>query len=295
LKAYGASDEKMRDFSSQNLILMPGAKEMLKFVRGFMPSYIVSTSYAQYMHALCVAVEFPFENVRCTRVDLDNYVVVSREEAEVKRLAERIVRLPMLKIPRGAGSLADLPKRMQDTVQRLDEIFWEEIPSMKIGRLVAEVNPVGGSEKAAEVKDIVTKLNRGLENVMYVGDSITDASAFQLVRGAGGLAVSFNGNNFAVREAEVAVLSRNAIVTAVLASIFSRFGKARLVTFIREWKPSTMEKAGLYEPLNECFTKTCSDEFPTIKLITGRNVAKLMQESTLFRKKVRGEAVGKLG
>jgi len=32
---------------------------------------------------------------------------------------------------------------------------------------------------------------------MYVGDSITDAEAFRLMRDAGGLAVSFNGNGYA--------------------------------------------------------------------------------------------------
>ena len=44
-----------------------------------------------------------------------------------------------------------------------------------------------------------------LEDVMYVGDSITDVEAFKLVRDNGGLTVSFNGNSYAVKNAEVAV------------------------------------------------------------------------------------------
>ena len=45
LKAYGATDKKIRDFSATNVLLVPGAKDTLIFVRKLMPSFIVSTSY----------------------------------------------------------------------------------------------------------------------------------------------------------------------------------------------------------------------------------------------------------
>jgi len=131
--------------------------------------------------------------------------------------------------------------------------------------------------------------------VRYVGDSITDVSVFKLVRGANGLTVSFNGNNFAVREAEVALLSENAIVTAVLANVFSRFGKVQVMNLISEWKPSTIKNFGLSETLKKCFFQLCRKKFPRADLVTAHNRERLMRESTAFRKTVRGEAVGKLG
>lgn len=294
LKAYGVTNQKMTDFSSWNMLLMPGAKEMLQFVQGFMPSYIISTSYEQYMHALCSAVGFPFTNVRCTRLNLDKYDLSDEEKIKIRKLAQTIVDLPILEIPAGTQSLKDLPERTQRTLEILDNIFWNEISNMKVGKMF-EVDPVGGSEKAVALKDIVTQMNGLLENVMYVGDSITDVQAFQLVRNAGGFTVSFNGNSYAVREAEVAVLAANAVVTAVLASAFSRFGKARLVSFIRDWKPSSIKKFGVSEPLQKCFEKTCREKPPIVKLVSERNKTRLMKESSRFRKSVRGEAVGKLG
>jgi len=295
LKAYGVTNEMMVDFSSRSILLMPGAKEMLEFVRAAMRAYIVSTSYEQYMRALCDIVSWPFSNVYCTRLNLDKYGIIEEERAELKRLAEEIVGLPMLGIPKAARSLRDFPRRMQQTVRRLDEIFWKEISSMKIGRMLREVNPVGGFEKAAAIKDIVTRLKGQVETVMYVGDSITDGSAFQLVRDAGGLTIAFNGNSYAVREAEVAVLSDNAIVTAVLADLLNMLGKSRLLTLIRKWTPRTIEKSGISEPLKSCFLRVCRKKFPRVELITGRNMKKLVLESTKFRKSVRGEAIGKLG
>jgi len=295
LKAYDVTDAIMADFSSKNTLLMPGAKEMLEFTRSSMPTYIVSTSYEQYMHALCEVVDFPFEDVYCTRLDLDKYSGIEQEKARLKQFAEEMSKLPALGLPAGARSLNDLPRKMRQAVQRLDEIFWKEISSMRIGQILREVSPVGGSEKAAAVEDVVGKLNRDVRNVMYVGDSITDVSAFQLVRRSGGLTVSFNGNGYAVREAEVVVLSENAVVTAVLAAIFSRLGKARLMALIREWNPSAIEKFRLQEPLKSCFLRICRKKFPKVELVNHRNMKKLVKESAEFRKSVRGEAIGKLG
>ncbi len=295
LKAYNVRNKMMADFSSQSILLMPGAEEMLEFVRATMPAYIVSTSYEQYMRALCDVVGWPFSNVYCTHLNLDKYGIIEEERAELKRLAEEIVDLPMLEIPKTARSLRDLPRRMQPTMRRLDEIFWKEISSMKTGRILREVDPVGGNEKATAVKNIVTKLAKQVETVMYVGDSITDVSAFQLVRDAGGLTIAFNGNSYAVREAEVAVLADNAIVTAVLADLLNVLGKSRLLTLIRNWTPRTIEKSGISEPLKSRFLRECQRKFPRVELITRRNMKKLVLESAKFRQSVRGEAIGKLG
>jgi len=206
-----------------------------------------------------------------------------------------MINLPMLEIPIGAQSLKNLPEKTQSALEILDDIFWKEISNMKVGKMFFEVNPIGGSEKAAAVKDIVTRLDGQLENVMYVGDSITDMQAFEFVRNAGGLTVSFNGNSYAVREAEVAVLAENAVVTAVLESVFSRFGKARLLTLIRDWRPSSLQEFGLHEPLQKCFEKTFNRKLPIVKLVTERNKTRLMKQSSRFRKNVRGAAVGRLG
>jgi energy-converting hydrogenase A subunit R len=294
LKAYGSSNRLLTAFSSQNLLLMPGASEMLESVSSFMPSYIVSTSYEQYMRALCQAVGFPFANVRCTQLDLDRYKMDELEKAQVKRLVKEMTELPMLEIPENAQSLEEFPKS-QDTVRRLDEIFWEELSNMKTSRAILKVNPVGGSEKATAITEVTSKRDVSLDKVMYVGDSITDVSAFQLVRSAGGITVSFNGNSYAVREAEVVVLSRNAIVTALLADTFNRLGRSRLLNLTRQWKPSVLAELSVNPPLRESSLKVYEEEFPKVELVTRNNMARLMRESSEFRKNVRGESTGQLG
>jgi len=295
LKAYGVTNQVIADYSSKNVLLVPRAKETLEFVRSFMPSFIVSTSYEQYMRVLCDLIDFPFENVHCTRLDINKYKITMEEIGRIRKLRGQMVKMPIPEIPKGAKSLSDFSREHQNSVRRLDEIFWRELSQINVGAMLKEVNPVGGDEKAKAVQNIVSQLRSSLRNVMYVGDSITDVSVFRLVRGEGGLTVSFNGNAYAVREAEIAVLSENVIITAVLANAFNKFGKEPVVKLVKNWRLSTLEEYSLNPFLKKRFLEVHQKRLPRVELVTSQNTERLMKESTSFRKTVRGEAIGGLG
>jgi len=134
-----------------------------------------------------------------------------------------------------------------------------------------------------------------LVNVMYVGDSITDVSAFQLVRKEGGLTISFNGNEYAVREAEITVLSENAVVTAILADTFNKFGKNGVFKLVKKWNHQALQEYGVDLSLQEHALELYLQQLPQVEIVTPDNKERLMKESSAFRKTVRGEAIGKLG
>ena len=295
LKAYGATNQSITEYSSKNVLLVPGAKHMLHFVKAVMPSFIVSTSYEQYTRALCSLIDFPYENAYCTRLDLDKYKLEERERERLKQLRKEMSALPMLEIPKNARSLRDFPTQHQEAIKRLDKIFWKEISKMEIGKIFVEVNPVGGYEKAEAVQSIIARLRNRLSNVMYVGDSITDISAFQLVRNGGGLTVSFNGNDYAVREAEIVVLTENAVVTAVLADTFNKFGKNGVFKLVKEWNHQAFQRYDVDSSLQKHVLELYPERLPQVEMITPDNKERLMKESSAFRKTVRGEAIGKLG
>jgi energy-converting hydrogenase A subunit R len=260
-----------------------------------MPSFIVSTSYEQYISALCTVTGFPFENTYCTHLNIDKYDIDEEETKRLRELQKEITALPMIEIPRNARSVSELQQRDQKTVERLDEIFWKELPKMESGRMLREVNPVGGSEKARAVMDIIEKLGCSLDKVMYVGDSITDAPALRIVRENGGLAVSFNGNSYPVRESDVAVLSGDTTVTSILAEVFSKHGKEGAFSLVEEWGSSGLKKYCVSPELCERMSVLFPDGFPQVERVTDDNLERLKRESSVFRKTVRGEAIGKLG
>jgi energy-converting hydrogenase A subunit R len=295
LKAYGVTDRKMREFSTKNLVLIQNAKETLRHARTIANTFIVSTSYEHYLKALCNALHFPYTNTYCTRLRFDRFHMPERENARLKEIAQGITLMPMFEIPLDAESLADFPEEIQSEIRRLDDIFWKEIMEMDSGRIFSEVNPVGGNEKAKSVEDAAKRCGVELADVMYVGDSITDEQAFRLVRENGGLAVSFNGNEYAVKNAELAVLSASSIVTALIADAFCRFGKQQALNLVEQWNRRTLIKSRLNRTLLNIIFRLYPKELPKVKIITRENMETLARESSEFRKRVRGEAIGRLG
>lgn len=295
LKAYGVTDRKMQSFSAETLILISNVKETLGHIAKMAPAFIISTSYEHYIRALCLALNFPYENTYCTKVSIDKYELSQKEKSRLRELGEEISKMPIIEIPHGAKGLEDFPEEYQKAVQRLDEVFWKEIANMKVGRIYREVNPIGGREKAEAVKHLAQSLGIGLEDVMYVGDSITDVEALNLVKANGGLAVSFNGNMYAIKNSDMGVLSENSIVTAVIAELFIKFGKSRTLEIVENWSRETLEKNHVNKELLKKFFQLYPRELPKVKIITSENMEALARESEDFRKKVRGEAVGKLG
>ena len=296
LKAYDVADGQMEEFSAQNLILIANSKDTLQHVRSVASAFIVSTSYEHYIKALCKALDFPYQNTYCTKLSLGKYAVIEKEKARLKEIAKEIAQMRMISIPPEAKSMEDFSTADQKTIGRLDTIFWNEIAGMSLGRIFSEVTTVGGNQKAAAIEDAVTKLHVPLEDVMYVGDSITDVEAFQLVRANGGLPVSFNGNNYAVRNAEIAVLSENSIVSAVIADVFCRQGKHAALNLVENWNLQSLESSGVVNLsiLDHLFT-LYPETLPKVQIVTAENMELLAKESSEFRKKVRGEAIGRLG
>jgi energy-converting hydrogenase A subunit R len=295
LKAYGLTDRQIESFSASNIILIANSKATLELVRTLASAFIVSTSYEHYIKALCKALGFPFANTYCTKLNLDRYSIEAEEISLLRRIAAKIAQMPMIAIPETAKSIEDFSAKDQETVARLDDIFWTQIPKVSIGKIFSDVKTIGGEQKAEAVEDVAEKLDADLGDVMYVGDSITDVEAFEVVRNNGGLTVSFNGNSYAVKNAELAVLSENNSITAVIAELFFKHGKKKTLQILEDWSIKTLRRSGVSAPLLERFLALHSSGLPKVKIVTAENMEVLVRESSEFRKRVRGEAIGRLG
>jgi energy-converting hydrogenase A subunit R len=239
--------------------------------------------------------DFPVGNTYCTRLDLDRYEVPPREAARLKAIKDEISSYPMIDIPDDAEFIQDFSEKSQAVIQRLDTLFWEELPGMTCGRILEDITPVGGEKKAKAVMEIVATLERDVSDVVYVGDSITDVQALQRVKEGGGVAISFNGNRYAVTNAEIAVLSDNAIVTSMLVDAFYRRGKKAVLELARRWRRGILKKDATSNSPIEAVLNQFPSALPQVQVVDEENVEELVWESSLFRKRVRGEAIGRLG
>jgi energy-converting hydrogenase A subunit R len=294
-KAYDVTDKQMEEFSAKNILLIANTPAMFERVRANAEVFIVSTSYEHYIKALCRAIDFPYENTYCTKVSLDKYALSQQEKERLKELAQEIAQMRLINIPSTARTIADFSHDDQAAILRLDEIFWTELPKMSAGKMLTDVVTVGGEQKAEAVRDAIKRLGVRLADVMYVGDSITDVEAFKLVRHSGGLAVSFNGNSYAVRNAEVAVLSESNLVTALIADLFCRLGKDQALKVVMFWCRAAVEESGVNSAFLKQLYTVYPGVLPRVQIVTTQNVGALVRESSEFRKKIRGVEVGRLG
>lgn len=295
LKAYGATDEKIRKYSSENVLLFPGAKKSLKFVENTMRSFLVSTSYKPYIKALCKRTGFPFRNTYYTDLCLDKYVLEEEEMEKLQKMRKKIKDLNRIEVPVAAESLEDFSPESRKTIEELDKVFYEKIPELESGKILEDVDPVGGLEKGKAVEDIRGRTDADFEDIMYVGDSITDVEAFRFLKKNNGLTISFNGNEYAIKNAEIAVLAENTVITSLLACVFNRFGKDKVFELIDNWGRGALRK---YCPdkglLNQVFD-LYPERLPQVSRIYEDNLDELIESSCEFRKRVRGETIGGLG
>jgi len=275
LKAYGATNQNIINFSTENVHLIPGAVETLNFVDSHMPSFIVSTSYNHYIMALCKRTEFPYVNTYSTTLDIDFNDINSIEQEKIKEIRKEIIENPEFEF--------------------LDKIFFNELPKLESGNLMEHVKPIGGEGKKEAVLDIISRFKLKANDLFYIGDSITDVQPLRFAKDNNGIAVSFNGNEYAIKEADIAIMADNTTITSVLADIFNRYGTDYVFEFVISYSddPSAALKSKFVN--QSIASKLLATNMPKVEIITCKNTDDIIEKSSLFRKKLRGESIGGLG
>lgn len=279
LKAYGATNQKIIDFSKENILLVPGAQETVQLIQDMMPTYIISTSYQQYIQALTQTLDFPLENTYFTTIDLDQHQIPEAEIETLHQFREEIV----------AGADFNM----------MDDIFFQHLPTLQSGKIIQAVKTVGGEGKKLALQEILKANSTPSSGFLYVGDSITDVEPLRFARENNSLAISFNGNEYAIRESNLAVISSHTIITSLLADLYFKFNQDYLLQFVDAYSKDPEQALYNYRvnlTLLEQFETIFQDqELPQVEIITSKNQADITSKSIAYRKKIRGELIGGLG
>jgi energy-converting hydrogenase A subunit R len=158
--------------------------------------FCISTSYEQYATHITQKLGIYTHNVACTPFPLNKLrQTLSQEEVKLLQQAEE----DMLTM----RPVAD-DERIK---QSLDKFFWEKLPATDLGAAIKEVKPVGGQRKVAALTRFADKYDQPLAKWVVIGDSITDFRMLQAVEEAGGLAIAFNANEYALPYASMGLAS----------------------------------------------------------------------------------------
>ena len=158
--------------------------------------FCISTSYEQYAIHITHKLGIYAHNVACTSFPLDKFRATLRKEdsALLQQTEQDILTM----------SPVDDDDRIK---QRLDYFFWEKLPTTDLGTAIKEIKPVGGRRKVAALNKFADAYDQPLSKWVVIGDSITDFRMLQAVEEAGGLAIAFNSNEYALPYATMSLAS----------------------------------------------------------------------------------------
>ena len=209
-------NKDMIEFSRNNIFTVNESKFLLDYLKERMNTYIVSTSYGQYIEALANYMDFPFENTFYTKVDVDALNINDEEISKIIEFKDQILENP-------------------EDYELFDSIFFNEIPKMGFYNLIKEVDVIGGEGKKLAIDKIIDNDSIDINEILYIGDSITDVEPLRFARDHDGISISFNGNIYPLKEAEIAIISPSAITTAVIANIYADNDKKVVLDFINDY------------------------------------------------------------
>ena len=274
-------NEDLIDFSRNNIYSVNDSKFLLEYLKGTMNTYIVSTSYGQYIEAVSNYMEVPFENTFYTNVNVDELGLTDDEIEKIKEYKNSILENP-------------------DDYDLFDEIFFSEISEMGIYDKIREIEVVGGQGKKLAIDEIIKRDAINTNEILYIGDSITDVEPLDFARKNNGISISFNGNEYPLKVAEIAIVSPSAIATAVIADIYARHDKNNVLEFIDDYNSTeNMEKlfddCDIDDEIKKRFFSIFTNNYPLIQIITDENYENILKESKKMRNDIRGQDIGGLG
>jgi len=149
--------------------------------------FCISTSYEQYAMHITHKLGIYAHNIACTSFPIEKMrLTLCKEDAALLQQTEEDI-------------LTMRPVDDDDRIkQSLDRFFWKKLPTTNLGKLIEEVKPVGGRRKVAALNRFADKYDQPLSDWVVIGDSITDFRMLQAVEEAGGLAIAFNANEYAL-------------------------------------------------------------------------------------------------
>ncbi len=288
LLASGVNDKAAYETCTSMRKYMPGAESTLGYLSRQLPTFFCTETYEHAMMGIADQLDFPGCNISCNMFSFDNFEL-SRPDARTIR--ELIPHIASLAVSEERYTISDskyLTIPDNDLIDTFDKEFVKTVGRMDIMEQVRSELKVAGNEKAYALLEICRKNEIPVSDTAFIGTRNSDFPAMDIVRDSSGLALAFNGSEYAVRGCNVAVMSDRPIAAAVLVNEFYNGGIESVFEMIDHWT---------HEGLREwpCADRNLMNEmlaqFPTglpeVYRVDHRNYKEVAAKSLEFRKKRR--------
>lgn len=194
------TDKKLIRLAKNNYGLLPGCQELMNILRKNWEIFVISTSYSQFAYNVSNSLGIPKDHVYCTDFNIKN---LKKRFQNVGDDVETLLNTIFQKY-------LDNDKDLNSIIEDLNDFFWRGKESDYV-KAMNLVKVRGGKRKENAVEDISRRTDTPISDMIALGDSITDINMLQRLNDEGGIAVSFNGNKFSLKRANVAVTTLNSL------------------------------------------------------------------------------------
>jgi len=276
------TDTELINLARSNLGLLPGCKELMKILHKDWDIYVISTSYSHFAHTVTAALDIPKDHVYCTNLNIKK---LKEGLKNIKNSVDVLIREIFQKYLNNS-------KDLNTVIEDLNDFFWKTEESAYI-KMMNKIRVRGGKRKELAVEEISKKTGVSISEMIALGDSITDIDMLQRLNDEGGIAVSFNGNRFSLKRANIAATTPNNLGTLPIFQF-----KKDIYDFLENWelKFETFQNDPKKIP-TKLISKECKDIFVKHNFVPNlrdlKNKSKDQMEEIILnqekmRKKVRG-------
>jgi energy-converting hydrogenase A subunit R len=282
---YYFSNEELKTISKNNPGLVPGSKDIMNKLKKEWDIYIISTSYTQHAYNIASLVGIPNRHVFCTEFPITS---LKEDIQNIDYAIENLIDTIFIKYKKS---------NLESVIDDLNNFFFKKKSSYR--KVMMEIKVRGGRRKESAMVEIANNLNIPISEIIAIGDSITDMNMLKRVRKEGGIAISFNGNQYSIPHANIAVTSPNQ-----MGSLPIFRNDSRIWDFLDDWNNSY--NTFLDNPLNipsKLISKDIKQYFieknfvprlDNLRNATNEKKTVILELQKEMRKKVRGW-VGDLG
>ena len=282
------TDEELINLAKQNLGLLPGSKELMNILHKNWDVYVISTSYTHFALNVTKELDIPKDHVYCTDLHIN----------KLKEGLENIEDAIKILIKEIFTRYLKEKKNLNNVIDDLNHFFWKGEENDYV-RIMNMIKVRGGHRKELAVEDISDRTATPISQMIAIGDSITDINMLDRLNREGGIAVSFNGNRFSAKRANIAVTTPNNLGILPLFEF-----KDKIEDFLAEWEnryeyfkenPNQIKNGLIPSNIKNIFINYgFVPELVYLKNKTEKQIDSIISRQVKMRKLVRGWA-GNLG
>lgn len=301
LLAHGVTDENVAKEAKDAKVCLGVEEYIAGLKRDGWTVRIISTAYSQLWELVGRHLGVPMQDIACTNLDLES--LRKRFESttffdSIKESEKQI--LTLIPLAKDAMQEVDngkpIVRVLEDNVkfspllETLNGFYWKNLGEMGYKTLEA-VTVIGGKRKIEAAQRFARELGVNFSDVAYVGDSITDDALHLKLSQEEGLPIAINGNLYALRNARVAVATKDMRGLRPVLDAWQMGGFEQVQRFVRlDGVSFSSGKEG--SPISEIPSDV---RYDLIDPSDQEGFKKTLSAHKEFRKLVRGAATARLG